>query len=222
MSNVQSGTAVGGIISGQTVAIVGVLANDGLGLWLFFDTAVTSATISDSIGTTWAVNGAFVQNVANGESEAIFTPTSAVGAGTHTLTVTFPGGGNAIPTWVEDTNSTYGVTVGRNISSPGTGQTLTPGAPVGNSGDVVYVGAFDAAGGSTAQQPVAGSGGGSILQTGNNAAIGSLTLAYFATGGGTTPSLSPGTAGATDETGVLALNFIGTAPSPTATIAWIT
>lgn len=204
MAYVNSVASAGGIVSGQTIAITGVTSGDGLVLFCFFDSTTTSATISDSSGTTWALNGSYVQMSVNGEAAAVYTPTSAVGAGTHTLTITFTGGANVFPFLFEDTNNVYGTVVGRDITAPGAGQTLTPGGTVGTSGEVL-MGAFDAAVAGAVNQPVVGSGGFTSRQAGNNAAIGSWLMGENTAAGGTTPSFSPGTAGAADETGVLAL-----------------
>lgn len=218
MSYVNSVVSAGGIVSGQTVAITGVTSGNGLVLFLFFDSTTTSATVTDSSGTTWALNGSYVQMSGNGESAAVYTPTSAVGAGTHTLTVTFTGGANAVPFIFEDTNNTYGTVVGRDVATPGAGQTLTPGGTVGTSGEVLMA-AFDASVAGATNQPVVGTGGFTSRQTGNAGFVGSWLVGESTTAGGTTPSFAPGTSGASDETGVLALALTSSGGGGTFTLS---
>jgi hypothetical protein len=207
-------------------SITGVGAGHGLPSFLWFNGTTTPGitSITDSAGTTWAVSGSPVAMVSGGTSIVCVVPTSAVVAGTHTLTANYTGGGSYWVMYIEDTlNTLRAAAIGRNIPTPGAGQTLTPGSAVGNSGDLVYLFAFDDITAAAPNQPVAGSGGFTIpaALTGTITFGGSYSAGYNASAGGTTPSFAPGTAGASDETGVISFALIAAA-SPTATVAWIT
>lgn len=208
MSNVQL-TNIGSFYGSGTAgpSLTGVVAGHGLFafLWFLSATAPGITSIVDSAGTTWAVSGSAVALATGGTSLVLITATSSPAAGTHTLTVTYTGGGAYVASMGEDTLTVLrAAAVGRAISSPASGQTLTPGASIGNSGDLVYMAAVNDIGSAANTAPVAGSGGFTIPSTGTNGSIGAWAVGYNASAGNTTPSMAPGSAGTFDETGVLA------------------
>ena len=199
-----STSAASGSPSGTS--LTGVTANHGLYAILFFNntTAPGITSITDSAGTTWAVSGSPIALTADGEAIVCAVATGAVAAGTHTLTVNYTGSGNYWVMMVEDTLATLrAAAIGQDVTSPGSGQTLTPGGSVGDSGDLVYLAAVNV---QSFVSPVAGTGGFTIPSalTGTNSNIGNWALGYNASAGGTTPSMAPGTGGTGNETGVLA------------------
>lgn len=189
-------------------SLTGVTAGHGLFAFLFFNNATAPGitAITDSAGTTWAVSGSPVALV-GGTSLVCIVATSAVAAGTHTLTVTYTSSGDYNAMVIEDTLTTLrAAAIGQAVSSPASGQTLTPGGTVGNSGDLVYMLAIDDVDAAANAQPVAGSGGFTIPSglTSFLADVGSWAAGYNASAGGTTSSMAPGTGGVSRDSGVIA------------------
>lgn len=207
-----------GTTGGTGPSLSGVVAGHGLFYWMFVDLTVTgSPTISDSNGTTWAL----VQNIAlttDNESLLCFKTTSAVGAGTHTITPTFAGGGSFFGWLIEDTGAYDGSAVGQRLSGPGAGNTLKPGGNVGSSGDTVYMLAVDAL--NTGATFIPGLNGFTNIDNGNNASIGTWRLGWNAGVGGTNPAMATGSGdtGGTDEYGVIAIAFLGGSTSQGASL----
>jgi len=226
MSYVQGNALTNGSLSGNPGAsLTGVTASHGLFAYLYFTTpGPTGISIADSAGTTWATSGSVIALTNAGTAVICAVATSTVAAGTHTLTVTYTGGGSCSTMIVEDTLTTFRTAaVGQRQNSPGSGNTLNPGASVANSGDLVYLFAVDTAGATTAQQAVAGTGGFTIPAgvTGNNTNIGcAWAVGYNASAGGTTPTLAPGTGSGSDEYGVIGFGFVSGGGGNSATIAW--
>jgi hypothetical protein len=225
MSYVQSvdfGTFFATATAGPSLTSVG--SGHGLFAYFLFNNTPTPgiSSITDSAGTTWTTSGTGV--VTGGGGTLVFAEaTSAVASGTHTLTVTYSGSGDYVAIMIEDTLTTLrSAAIGQLVSSPTTGQTLTPGGPVGNSGDLVYMVALTDLTSAANTQPVAGTGGFTIPVglTSTNINIGAWAAGYNASAGGTTPSMAPGTAGTGEATGVLAFALIAGA-SNTASIAWV-
>lgn len=193
---------------GAGASLTGVGANHGLFGFLFFNGTTTPGitSITDSAGTTWAVSGSALALPSGGTSIACIAATSAVSSGTHQITVNYTGGFNYWSMMIEDTLSTLrAAATTRLITSPGAGQTITPGAAIGNSGDLVYLFALDDVSAVSTAQPVVGTGGFTIPSglTGVITGDASWSCGYNASAGGTTPSFSPGSTGASDETGVI-------------------
>jgi hypothetical protein len=219
VSYVQGSAFSGATSGGAGASLTGVTAGHGLFAFLFFTgtTTPTSISIADSAGNTWALSGSIVQLTNAGESIGCAIATNAVVSGTHTLTVTFTGGGGCFSMLIEDTLTTLrSAAIGQLISSPNSGQTLNPGGTVGNSGDLVYMFALTDAGASSTLQPVAGTGGFTIpaALTGNSSGNGaSWAAGYNASAGGTTPTMAIGSGALHDEHGVIAFGLIaGAAP----------
>jgi hypothetical protein len=226
MSNVQSAVSSGTVSSGTPgVSLPSVVANHGLVAWLFFDNAITGITsVLDSSGTTWTA-GPVIQLTTNAEAGAYAFPNSSVGAGTHTLTVNFTGGGSCRSFMIEDTNSTLSAFVQRRQNSPGAGLTINPGGTVGASGSTVYLFAADATLGAVTNEPVVSTGGFTALQQSFDVVIGSWLLGVSSTAGGTTPAFAPGSLGSTDEyyvCGVAVSSSSGTSVNLTAQTATFT
>lgn len=194
--------------SGSSAAsLTGVTAGHGLFAFLFFNATTTPGitSVTDSTGTTWATSGSAI-DCGGGTSIQCVNATSAVGSGTHTLTANYTGGGNYWGMVIEDTlTALRAAAVGRQVANPLSGQTLTPGATIGNAGDLVYMLALLAANSTAAGEPVAGTGGFTMQLPGFDVNIGAWALGYNASAGGTTPSFAPGSAGLGEPTGVLAM-----------------
>ena len=208
----------------NTTAIT-VSAGTGIVVFALYGSGiVTAPTLTDTAsGQTWSQSGPILALPNNNESMCAFTPNQSVLSGVHQFT--FGSGlGNIAAFVYNDTNpSPRAAAIGQVLETPGSGQTLTPGGTVGNSGDTVYMVAMDASSAATASQPVVGTGGFTSDNTNNDAAFGSWLAGHLDPGTGGIPSFAPGTAGAAEETGVLAIAFAagGGGGVNTAPIYWV-
>jgi hypothetical protein len=189
-------------------SLTGVIGGHGLVCFAVYNSVATSLALTDSSGTTWAVQAAIALTSAK---IAVFKTTSAVNAGTHTVTASFSGGGGAWTTLVEDDQSPYvGGVVGQKLTAPGAGNTLLPGGTVGITGCSTYQIAIDNThGGGAGFSPGLGALGGTLVTTGFDATAGSWTIGADTTLGGTNSGMAPGSSDSTgaDTYGVLAVAF---------------
>ena len=203
-SPVASGTA--------GASLTGVTAGDGLICFVVYQSVASGQTLTDSSGQSWFLCRSLPLT---GASIAVFIPTKATLAGTHTVTANFTGGGNAWSVIVEDSDNIYVNFAAQKLIAPGAGNTLIPGNVIGNAGGSVYQIALDNTNKTSGFQPQIGVFGLQVFST-NDTTTGPFAIATDATVGGTDPGMAPGTS---DPTGADTYGVFGIALAPLGMVA---
>jgi hypothetical protein len=198
-----------------------VNAADHLVLIAIQEGEVTSASVSDG-SQTWTGVLYWYDSV-NDETMYLMIPSNATQTGVHQATLT--GSGKRVSTFkawiIEDAAPlVVGSVVARSQKGPGAGYTINPGAPVGGAGNDLYYFVVDTTnGGSATAEPVLSPGWATpslynetLPDFDEN--VGALNLGRASGAGGTTPTMAPGSTGATTDTYTGLSWAVGSASSP--------
>jgi hypothetical protein len=186
---VQGAASSSAVTSGTAGAsLTGVTAGNGLVCFVLYESAATARTLTDSSGTTWALWNALTLTAS---CIAVFHTTSAVVAGTHTVTASFTGGSGAWTYLFEDNQSpTAGVPNAATLTAPGAGNSIKAGV-LGVTGSSVYQLALNRTHSTSGYQPQPGDFS-TQYATNFDSAIGAWQIAGGTNVGGTNAGAAVG------------------------------